>query len=306
MRSMLHFITVSIFMIAQFNSVAYAQSAQSSIYDLSEPKYGKTKVPVQLNLPNNVGAPYPVIITQHGSERDGLKFVGGKGQTDEYSTRLITKANNRGYAVISLDAFYKKGLNGQKRDLPWAMLYARTIRDSLSNRPQLDEENVFYTGFSYGGRQVLNELYKNSNIHLWRALAASEPDCNTFPAPRKVSVPLLILKGGESHYPPEPCKIMSSLYKKVGSKFELEILPKSNHHFSHNGRPSNGRAFNGCSKNPVVIYGRHNMKTVSGKKVDIKYLGEECFTNKAGAGKGREDLDEAIETVLDFFDRYRK
>ena len=68
MRSMLHFITVSIFMIAQFNSVAYAQSAQSSIYDLSEPKYGKTKVPVQLNLPNNVGAPYPVIITQHGSE----------------------------------------------------------------------------------------------------------------------------------------------------------------------------------------------------------------------------------------------
>ena len=223
-----------------------------------------------------------------------------------YSTRLITKANKRGYAVITLDAFYRKGINGNKRKQPWAFLYARTIRDSLANRPQLDEKNVFYTGFSYGGRMVLSELYRKSNIKRWKALAASEPDCNTFPAPRKVSVPLLILKGGESHYPPEPGQIMSSLYKKVGSKFELKIFPKSNHYFSHNGRSSKGPAFNGCSKNPIIIYSKDKMKTVNGKKVGAKYISEECFTNKAGAGKGREDLNDTIESVLDFFDRYRK
>jgi hypothetical protein len=36
-----------------------------------------------------------------------MGFPGGEGQTDKYSTRLISEGTKRGFTVVALDAFYK-------------------------------------------------------------------------------------------------------------------------------------------------------------------------------------------------------
>ena len=83
---------------------------EAFILELSEPRYGNQPVPVEVWLPNTGQASYPLIITQHGSTRDGHRFENGKGQTDVYSTRLMQAAVTRGFAVAALDAFNEKNI----------------------------------------------------------------------------------------------------------------------------------------------------------------------------------------------------
>jgi dienelactone hydrolase len=288
-------------------AVAHGQTSTTTTFKFSERKFGEVDVPVELTVPATGVAPYPVIISQHGSERDGKKFAGGAGKTDEYTTRLIQRATARGYAVMAIDAFHNKGLEANdKLQFPTASIYAENLRQKVSEFPGLDDKNVFYTGFSYGGRSVLDELFKPMQAGQWRALAAAEPDCNTFSSPKVINTAVLIMKGGESHYPPKPCEIMTKIYTDAGIDVSLKLFPKTNHYFSHNGRIVKGKAYNGCSDDPIVIYGRGEFKTASGKPVSIDELrAGRCFTATGGSGKSREDLNDAVDTALDFFDKHR-
>ena len=63
----------------------------------------------------------------------------------------------------------------------------------------------------------------------WAGIVAAEPACTIFIKPRAFSIPLLVLKGGKSHYTPKPCVTMIKLYQNAGAKVELIIFPKSNH-----------------------------------------------------------------------------
>lgn len=287
---------ISLFVLA--NS-AVSATVESKILTISERAYGLVEVPIEMTIPDGIG-PFPVIISQHGSERDGRDLKGGNGSTDEYSKRLVEKATKDGFAVIALDAFYKKNLRaGDKTKFPSAEIYANAIRDGLTSDSRLDSKNIFYTGFSYGGRSVLNTLY-SSDITRWRALVAAEPDCNSFPAPSSYSVPpILIMKGGESHYGPEACEHMKKFYANANVQMDWILFPKSNHYFSHNGKIVNGLAFNGCSDNPVVIYGRNKYTRVDGTPITREEIGK-CFTKRAGSGKSREDLDAAVEAAIGF------
>ena len=71
---------------------------------------GKDDVLAQIHFPSNIKERLPIIIHQHGSTRDGLKFKKWGGKTDEWGKRLIDKATERGYAVALLDTFYKRNV----------------------------------------------------------------------------------------------------------------------------------------------------------------------------------------------------
>lgn len=218
-------VVFSLLFVTCFNAQA-SKNNEVTVLELNERVYGTTEVPIETFYPAETERSVPVIISQHGSERDGRSFTGGKGQTDEFTTRLINQATQNGYAVIALDAFYKKGIKASdKRKFPKAAEYARQIRDLVHKNPKLDSNNIFYTGFSYGGGEVLDELYRAYSISKWNAIAAAEPGCNTFAEPQQLPTPILILKGDESHYPPKPCFTLAKLYNEEGNKVEVISYP---------------------------------------------------------------------------------
>ena len=53
--------------------------------------------------------------------------------------------------------------------------------------------------------------------------------CNLFHKPIKLSFPVLIIKGEESHYYIEPSKILEKELLKAGNKVKLVNIPKVNH-----------------------------------------------------------------------------
>ena len=289
------------------NIVYSANKSEYLIFDIYEHKFKKTKVPVFLSLPKDSSKqPFPLIITQHGSERK-IKFPKGDGKTDEYSYRLLKKGITEGYAVALIDAFFKKNLKPQdKKKFPLARMYAEEVKNKLAVRSDIDGSRVFYTGFSYGGQQTLHSLLNRQSMYKpsWKALAAAEPDCNAFPEPKWVTYPILILKGKESHYKPKPCETFKTLFNKKGSKVSLKIFEKSNHHFSHNGKFTKGIAFNGCEDNPVILKfnGKHTFLDGSSAENEKKRW-KKCFTMNGGSGKTYEDMDKAVSEVISFFSK---
>ena len=299
-------ILTAFFSVSCINS-APGKADEYMTFIIYEHKYKKKAVPVQLSLPaSSFHTPYPLIITQHGSSPD-KSFTEGPGNTDEYSYRLTKMATVRGYAVAAIDAFYGKNLQPtDKRKFPLAQMYAEEVKNKLAVRRDIDGNKLFYTGFSYGGDMTLHSIIKPTNPYKpsWRALAAAEPACNAFPEPKWVTRPILILKGAESHYSPKPFRIFVDMFNKEGSKVTIKIFPKSNHHFSHNGKRINGVAFNGCEDNPVILRfnGEHTFLDGSpADKEEVRW--SKCFTQRGGSGKTYEDFDAAISSVIDFFDK---
>ncbi len=254
-------------------------------------------------IPMNVTAPLPVIITQHGSSRDGMVFPGG-GRTDEYSTRLIAEGTKRGFAVVAIDAFYKSSIKPEdKRNFPNAYQYALDLKTLLVSDPRFDGAHMFYTGFSYGAGQVNKsvDILTEFNSTPWRAVAAAEPGCNIISEPVRVPFPVLLIKGSDSHYYIEPCLYFARLLRAAGVKVTLSVIDGANHFFSTNGQITEGVAINGCRFNPVIRRKNHTLQFADGTPASRLLIRQRCITNEGGSGKNHFLLDGAIEQVLDFF-----
>ena len=286
--------------------ITFSQSFSETIkLELFEKKYGTSNVPIEFIIPDNpIKNPIPLIILQHGSSRDAGNISNGIVQTDVQMKKLSESALNNGFAVAIIDAFYKKNIkSNQKTKFPQAKLYAKQIASYFSKNPELDPNNFFYTGFSYGGHAALmliNDL-EFGDKRKWAGIVSLEPPCNIFHEPRNFITPILVLKGGESHYEPKPCQTMIDLYVSAGADASLKIFPKSNHFFSHNGKIVKGVAFNGCGDNPVVVGITNSLKFLDGSQANRKLVRKKCFTNTAGPGKSREDLKLVINTSIKFF-----
>ena len=286
--------------------ITSSQSLSETIeLELSEKKYGTSNVPVELIIPDNpINKPIPLIILQHGSTRDAGNISNGIVQTDVQMKKLSEAALNNGFAVAIIDAFYKKNIkSNQKTKFPQANVYAKQVASYFSKNSELDSNNFFYTGFSYGGHAALR-LMKDLEFgdkRKWAGIVSLEPPCNIFHEPRNFITPILVLKGGESHYGPKPCKTMIDLYASAGADASLKIFPKSNHFFSHNGKIVKGIAFNGCGDNPVIIGINNSLKFLDGSQANRKIVRKKCFTKTAGSGKSREDLKLAINASIEFF-----
>ena len=57
---------------------------------------GKDDVIAQIHFPKNINGKLPVIIFQHGSNRDGMKFKKWGGKTDEMGGRLAKRGVEEG------------------------------------------------------------------------------------------------------------------------------------------------------------------------------------------------------------------
>lgn len=275
-------------------------------YPLLDRKFGTKSIPVELTFPESGNAPYPLIIYQHGSSRDGYTFVGGEGSTDEHGTRLKKAALANGFAFAALDAFYEKGLApSDKTKFPKAEEYAAQLRGLMLRKyPQLDAANTFYSGFSYGGDAVMNQLY-DPKLPLWTALVAAEPSCNVVAKPQPLNYPVLILKGTQSHYYPIACELVTKRHQEIGNPVRLALLEGGNHYFSLHGQiVTNGIAYNGCAKNPIFI-DRFKIEHHDGTVITRDDL-QKCFTKEGGAGKSRELLDNAIAQTITFFVQHKK
>ena len=167
-----------------------------------------------------------------------MKFKKWGGKTDEMGKRIAKRGTEEGYAVVLIDAFYKKGVKpSNKRKFPQSIFYAIKLKNILSKDQRFDQNRFFYSGFSYGAGTAL-KLYSSRLNKInppWRAIAAAEPGCNTVQYPVKVPFPGLIIKGAESHYYLPACIYYHKLIQKVGNNIKLVIIPKVNHFFSLNG-----------------------------------------------------------------------
>ena len=114
-------------------------------------------MPIEFFLPKKgIQTPVPLVILQHGSTQDASNIFGGLLNTDVHQYRLAKFALQNGFAVAVVVAFYKKGLRpGDKGKFPGANIYAMKIAEYFSKNIELDPDNFFYSGFSYGGHSVL-------------------------------------------------------------------------------------------------------------------------------------------------------
>ena len=169
---------------------------------------------------------------------------------------------------------------------------------------RFDQEKFFYTGFSYGAQQVLKTIsapYNNKNPNAWKAVASVEPGCNIFQKPTKFDFPILIIKGEESHYYIEPCKILEQELLKEGNKVKLISIPKANHFFSTNGEIVKGVAVNGCRYDPIVRMPDGTIRLYSGAEISRKKAIKKCITSESGKGKNRKKLSEVVKLTIAFF-----
>ena len=263
----------------------------------------RPEVLVEISFPKKFTGKLPVIITQHGSTRDGKKIK--DGAIDEYSKRIIEEGIKQGFAVAAIDAFYKKEIKPTDKTLfPNATVYANNLRKMLSEDDRFDRNNVFYTGFSYGAEQVLKTIgasFNDENPKTWRAVVAAEPGCNSFHQPVKLNFPVLIIKGEKSHYYIEPCKILEKELLKKGNNASIVVLPKANHYFSTNGTIVKGIAVNGCRYNPIIRKSDGTKQMYDGSKISKKEARKKCLTSESGKGKNRKKLNEAVKLTVDFF-----
>ena len=260
----------------------------------------------QIYFPKNNNKKLSVIIHQHGSSRDGLKFKKWGGKTDEWGKRLTDKAIERDYAVALLDTFYKRKLKPtDKEKFPNAVLAALELSYILSQDERFDKSKIFYTGFSYGASNVLKlQDERSAYNNIFRAAVAAEPSCNIVSNPYKTKTVTLIIKGEESHYYPAACKYYFNMIKKMGNEIKYVSIPKVNHFFSLNGSITTGKAVNGCSDNIVIRLPKRKFKFADGTPTSRDEVLKKCYTTEAGKGRTREKLDEAINIALNFIDKY--
>ena len=274
-----------------------------------EKRFGRRPIPAELHFPKNGTGKLPLIITQHGSTRDGGKILNGQGRTDELSARLVKQGTDAGFAVAVLDAFEGTGIRpSDKKKFPQAHRYVAQLRTKLAAHPRIDATNMFLTGFSFGGGTALKHLDARyiADTPGWRAVAVAEPSCGMFSEPVTAPFPVLIIKGGESHYPPAPCELYRDLLRAAGSQVSYVLIPTANHFFSENGRIVDGVAVNGCSDNPVIRAPNGKLRFADGTPTDPATVRSKCITNRAGAGKSREHLDFAIQKIIEFFQDARR
>lgn len=274
-----------------------------------EKRFGRRPIPAELHFPKNGTGKLPLIITQHGSTRDGGRILNGQGRTDELSARLVKQGTDAGFAVAVLDAFEGTGIRpSDKKKFPQAHRYVAQLRTKLAAHPRIDATNMFLTGFSFGGGTALKHLDARyiADTPGWRAVAVAEPSCGMFSEPVAAPFPVLIIKGGESHYPPAPCELYRDLLRAAGSQVSYVLIPTANHFFSENGRIVDGVAVNGCSDNPVIRAPNGKLRFADGTPTDPATVRSKCITNRAGAGKSREHLDFAIQKIIEFFQDARR
>ena len=88
-------------------------------YESARSRGKETKFAYEVFLPETARGPLPVIISLHGSNRDGRDLGDGEAKTDEFTNRLIDAGTEKGFAIVAVDAFFDTDLEPhQKKKFP--------------------------------------------------------------------------------------------------------------------------------------------------------------------------------------------
>jgi len=264
----------------------------------------------EVHFPKDTINKFPLIVVQHGSSRKGYKFKKEGGKSDEFSKNILKQGLENGYAVAVVDMFYKgPDVGSNKGSFPngnQANMFTKRIL-SVVYKNKINIDQIFYTGFSWGGDTTLGYLhnfYQSTKFNpYWKALAAVEPSCNRVQEPVKYQFPILIVKAEKSHYAPKPCIYYQNMIKEKGNNIDLVIIPGVNHYFSSDMKAVQGIAVNGCADNIAIkkldgTWIRANGQSSSGKP-------SECFGTNVIAGNNYKKMSEAANEVIKFFNKYR-
>ena len=190
-------------------------------------------------------APYPVMIFNHGSEKDpapcgppdlgyfyrtkGFAFFtfqrhGHGASTGEYIMDLQSRAYiahplDRGQAqsdVVGLQELYN---NDVVAAVAW-----------LEQQPWADRQRIAMTGISFGGIQTLLTAEKGLGIKAFVAFAPAAQSWNPALAERlkravrRANTPIFIIQA-QNDYSVEPCKVLGAELEKKGSPNQAKMYP---------------------------------------------------------------------------------
>lgn len=104
-----------------------ATLAETVVLNLNDKRRSDAQVPIEVIIPEKPkSVPTPLVLLQHGSQRDAGKAFNSVVETDEHQKRLAVELLRNGFAVAIIDAFGDSGLKGnQKTEFPNAEEYAR-------------------------------------------------------------------------------------------------------------------------------------------------------------------------------------
>lgn len=119
-------------------------------------------------LPEDAAAPYPTVLFMHGCS----------GPTASHEQDWAERYNQLGVAVIAVDSYSGRDIEWNdacnfKKMTPWERSadIVATI-ESLSDRSQFDQDNVYLTGFSHGAVSIWTFLRQLSSETLPLSLAS--------------------------------------------------------------------------------------------------------------------------------------
>ena len=116
-------------------------------YDSARSRGKETKFAYEVFLPETATGPLPVIISLHGSNRDGRDLSDEEAKTNEFTNRLIDAGTEKGFAIVAIDAFLGTDLEPhQKKRFPQAYRFALFLKSKLSRQNRNDPNN-FFNGF---------------------------------------------------------------------------------------------------------------------------------------------------------------
>ena len=288
------------------NVIAEVKVVKFKYFDQNRKK--EWDIAAEINFPKQQLDQYPTIVVQHGSSRNGYKFKSEGGKSDEFSKNILKKGLENGYAVVVPDMFYNgPDVGSNKGSFPNGNLANMVLKRILSKDRRIDLNNIFFTGFSWGGDTTLGYLhnfYQSDRFNpFWKALAAVEPSCNRVQEPVQYSFPILIVKAEKSHYAPKPCLYYKDMIVKKSNNVDFVIIPGVNHYFSSDMKEVKGIAVNACADNIAIhkldgTWIRANGQPSSGNP-------QECYGTRVIAGKNYKKMPEAADEVIKFFNKHK-
>jgi dienelactone hydrolase len=264
----------------------------------------------ELHLPKNATAPYPTIVTIHGSGPD-IRLSLIDGESDVRSVRLKDMALSMGYAVVVMDAFTKRKLKRVNIDptqisTKFGASDTKSLLRVLAKDPRIDKSNVFFTGHSWGGMVAYQLMHKSTwkrkGPILLKGIVSDAPGCSVLKEGDSLITDSLITVGSrDERTPVAPCVRFENMHKDSG-KIRVHIIPNMDHSFSTAGSVwfADGAATNGCNEHSVI---RKADGRLFFKGKEISKEDHVCLTKGTWTMGNAALLDHNIEIALAFFNK---
>jgi len=267
-------------------------------------KKNEIELQAELFLPENRKEPYPVIFAMHSSGPD-IPLLKIKGKTDIYADSLKKHALSRGYAVVMMESFDKRGVvdlwsNLEQVSSHVSKFDAFKLAKTLEKDSRLDKKNFFITGHSYGGAVAMDSAYGTQGQQLFNSVVASAPGCHIVRDMPFTATVMIIIGENDKTVSYIPCK-------KLENQAAVIVVKDMSHSFSTYGDQYSPQGENMMSCADKVFV-RHSLNTfkMNDKVISAADYRSACIRKGTYGGGARDKLNDVIVSALNFFDKNLK